>query len=75
MNATIKERILACADYYIDNDSTVRETAKVFNVSKTTVHDNLTKDLKKLDRGRYRKVRKILDKHRKEFKKHLKNKK
>ena len=68
----IEERILACADYYINNESTVRKTAKIFNISKTTVHVNLTKDLQKLDRRRYRKVRKILDKHKKEFNKYLK---
>ena len=75
MDKYIKERILACADYYIDNDSTVRKTAKIFNISKTTVHINLSKDLQKLDRHRYRKVRKILDRHKKEFIKHTKNKK
>ena len=74
MEQYIKDRILACADYYIDNKSTVRKTAKVFNISKSTVHINLSHDLKKLDKWRYRKVRKILDKHTLECAKHLKNK-
>lgn len=69
MDKYIEKRILACADYYIENESTVRETAKIFDISKTTVHINLSQDLKKLDRRRYRKARRILDKHKKEFNK------
>ena len=72
METYIKDRILACADYYIEHNSTVRKTAKVFNISKSTVHINLSKDLKKLDSQRYQKVRKILDKHRLDFNKNIK---
>ena len=38
MNADIEERVVNIANYIIENKSTVRAAAKVFNVSKSTVH-------------------------------------
>ena len=41
--------------------STVRQISKVFGISKSTVHFDLTKRLPKIDAFLYAKVRKILD--------------
>ena len=39
----IEERVLDIAGYIIESNSTVRETAKRFGVSKSTVHKDVTK--------------------------------
>ena len=44
----IERRVLKEAKYFVNNNSTVRETAKHFGVSKSTVHRDITKRLKKL---------------------------
>ena len=61
--------ILQQADYYIENESTIRKTAAHFKVGKTTVHVNLTKRLKEIDYKKYKKVKKIIEKNKKYFKK------
>lgn len=48
MKDYIIERVLSAAEYTLDNHSTVRETAKVLNVSKSTVHKDLTDRLPKI---------------------------
>ena len=35
---TIEERAICIANYIIEHDATVRQTAKAFGVSKSTVH-------------------------------------
>ncbi len=58
---TLKERVLAEADYIFINQSTIRLTARRFKVSKSTVHQDLTQRLYKIDKTLYNKVRRILD--------------
>jgi putative DeoR family transcriptional regulator (stage III sporulation protein D) len=48
------------AQYLIDNKSTVRETAKKFGISKSTVHKDLTDKLYKINLFLYNEVDKIL---------------
>ena len=62
----IDKRIITHARYYVDNSSTVREVAKQFGLSKSQVHIDITKKLKKLDLDLYHEVRKIADKNKKE---------
>ena len=38
----IEERAVSIANYIIDNNATVRQTAKEFGVSKSTVHVEVT---------------------------------
>ncbi len=38
MKDYIEERALHLAEYIIENKSTVRDTAHIFNISKSTVH-------------------------------------
>jgi putative DeoR family transcriptional regulator (stage III sporulation protein D) len=56
---SIEERIYKEARCFIDYYSTVREVAMKFNVSKSTVHKDLTERLKKLNYNLYLKVQKV----------------
>ena len=49
------------ATYVIETKSTVRQTAKVFGVAKSTVHYDLTTRLKHFDYSLYIGVRKVLE--------------
>ena len=59
----IDVRVLEEAAYIIKTNSTVRETAKSFGVSKSTVHLDVTKRLLILSPITARKVQKILNKN------------
>lgn len=41
-NLYIYERSVCIGNYVVKNKSTVREAAKIFNVSKSTVHKDIT---------------------------------
>ena len=43
MKDYIEERAVEIAAYIIDNNATVRQTAKQFGISKSTVHIGVTK--------------------------------
>ena len=43
MKEYIEERAISIANYIIDSNATVRQTAKTFGVSKSTVHMVVTK--------------------------------
>ena len=43
MKEYIEERAVAVANYIIDYNATVRQTAKKFDISKSTVHTAVTK--------------------------------
>ena len=47
----------------IDTKKTIREIAKVFNVSKSTVHIDLNRRLKNINSNIYDEVKKILNYH------------
>ena len=47
----------------IETKKTLREIAKVFNVSKSTVHKDLKEKLKSIDNVLYEKVKIILNEH------------
>ncbi len=63
MPNNIKARVINEANYIIITNQTIREISKYFNVSKSTVHDDLSKRLKKIDLELYDKVMKILNYH------------
>ena len=42
MKDYIEERAVAIANYIIDHNATVRQTAKRFGISKSTVHKDCT---------------------------------
>lgn len=45
MKDYIEERVLELAEYILENKSTVRKAAKKYNVSKSTVHKDITERL------------------------------
>ena len=45
MKGLPEERAITLAQYIIDHGSTVRQTAKAFNISKSTVHTVVTKGI------------------------------
>lgn len=58
-----EERIKKEASYMIKTKETVREIAKKFKVSKSTVHKDLHERLKSIDYELYKKVDEILKYH------------
>lgn len=61
MLANIEERIYKEAQYFCRHYSTIREVAKVFKVSKSTVHNDLSCRLKELNYNLYLEVKQVLD--------------
>ena len=61
MKDYIYDRVLEIANYIYETKATVRQAAKVFGVSKSTVHKDVTKRLKKIDNNLAEKVRQVLD--------------
>lgn len=57
---TIEERCEKLAEYIISNKSTVRETAKIFGISKSTVHKDVTEKLSKTNHSLFEEVEKVL---------------
>lgn len=63
MNSYIKERTLLEARHILDTGDTVRKTGEFCGVSKSTVHYDMSKRLKRIDAKLYYNVKKILDKN------------
>lgn len=61
MKDYIEERAVEIADYIIEKKATVRQAAKKFGVSKSTIHKDITDRLIKINPSLARKARKILD--------------
>lgn len=59
----IADRAIKEGEYIISTDSTVRTAAIYFNISKSTVHKDVTERLKSIDGDLYEKVRAVLDKN------------
>ena len=57
----IEERAMEIARYIIDNNTTVRQAAKHFGISKSTVHKDVTERLAQINSGLASEVRKVLD--------------
>lgn len=63
MNNIILNRVINEAKYMINTKETVRDIANVFNVSKSTVHKDLTERLIEIDKKLYNSIREILHYH------------
>ena len=61
MKSYIEERVVEIAKYIIDNNATVRQTAKQFGISKSTVHKDVTERLSQVNPTLAREARKVLD--------------
>ena len=60
LDISIEERVFAEAEFLINYKGTVRSLAKRFNVSKSTVHFDLSRRLKRLNLSLFKKVDGIL---------------
>ena len=54
------QRCLDMAQYMVEKGATVREVARVFSVSKSLTHREMTTRLKELQPALYRQVRQVL---------------
>lgn len=61
MKGYIEERAVEIANYIIENNATVRQTAKQFGISKSTVHKDVTERLNQINPGLANEARKVLD--------------
>lgn len=61
MKDYIEERAIAIANYIIEHNATVRQTAKQFGVSKSTVHKDVTDRLVQVNPELANAARKVLD--------------
>ncbi|XZM33927.1 sporulation transcriptional regulator SpoIIID [Clostridium perfringens] len=60
MKKYIEDRVLSVADYIIENKATIRETARVFGVSKSTVHKDITERIFELNPKKTSEVEKVI---------------
>ncbi len=61
MKEYIEERALEIGTYIMESNATVRQTAKKFGVSKSTVHKDVSERLEHINPTLAAEVRKVLD--------------
>ncbi len=61
MKGYIEERVIKTAQYIIETKATVRQTARKFGVSKSTVHKDVTSRLELIDPALANEARQVLD--------------
>ena len=61
MKSYIEERAINIANYIIEENATVRQTAKKFGISKSTVHKDVTERLMQVNPALASPARKVLD--------------
>lgn len=66
MRETADARAVLLGEYILDTGSTVRAAAKVFKVSKSTVHKDVTERLRYENPQLYRLVNEVLQKNKQE---------
>lgn len=66
MRDYIEERAVEIANYIIEHKATVRQAAKKFGISKSTVHKDITQTLKRVNRTLYKEVKSVLDQNKQE---------
>ncbi len=60
------DRAVLLGEYIIDTGATVRATAKVFKISKSTVHKDVSEKLYHINQELYRQVKEVLEKNKSE---------
>ena len=63
MSAYIIKRVIEIANHIINTKETIRETAKKFNISKSTVHKDLQERLYQIDINKYNIIKQIMNEH------------
>ncbi len=66
MSRTVPQRAVVLGEYILDTGATVRATAKVFKISKSTVHKDVTERLSQDNPQLYRQVKAVLEKNKQE---------
>ena len=61
MREDIEKRALEIGHYIVEKSATVRQTASVFRVSKSTVHKDVAERLKYVDPQLYKRVKTVLE--------------
>lgn len=61
MKTYIEERAVEVANFMIHTNATVRETAKKFGISKSTVHKDITDRVERIDPDLAQSVRHVLE--------------
>ena len=61
MKTYIEERAIEIANYMIENNATVRQAAKNFAISKSTVHKDVTERLEQINPALAAEARKVID--------------
>ena len=63
MNKKLISRVIKIADYIENSKCTIREAAKEFHISKSTVHKDMTERLMEIDTIKYEKIDDIFKNH------------
>lgn len=63
MSKDIINRVNIIADHIIKTKDTIRKTAKIFKVSKSTVHKDIKDRLTILNKEKYQKIKRIMEEH------------
>ncbi len=66
MGRGVTMRAVALGEYILDTGATVRATAKVFKISKSTVHKDVTERLSHDNPQLYKLVKEVLEKNKQE---------
>lgn len=66
MRDYIRKRVLDVSQFIIESNSTIRHAAKVFGVSKSTVHKDVTERLPRVDEELAESVKKVLEQNKAE---------
>ncbi len=66
MRETVTDRAVVLGEYILETGATVRATAKVFKISKSTVHKDVTERLRQDNPQLYRQVKTVLEKNKQE---------
>ncbi len=62
----IEERAVVVAKYILEKNTTVRQTAKTFGVSKSTIHKDVTERLEEINPSLASEVKRVLEKNKSE---------
>lgn len=63
MKNEIINRVVDVSNYIIKTNKTIREVAKIFNVSKSTIHKDISDRLIEIDYKKYLSIEEILKNH------------
>lgn len=66
LRSHIEERAIVVAKYILEKNTTVRQTAKTFGVSKSTIHKDVTERLEEINPSLAKEVKTVLEKNKSE---------